>query len=384
MFKSYKYRIYPTSKQKELIEKHIGCCRFIYNLALETKQLAYSGNKIKLSAFDLINQLPDLKDQCVWLKEVNAQSLTTTINHMGMSYSRFFKKQSGFPAFKRKKEYGSFSIPQSFRIKDNRLIIPKFKEGIEIILHRPITGIIKQCTISKTASGKYFASILCDTGEPMLPKPQIKNKTTIGVDLGIKSFLVTSDGEVVDNPKYLHKAQSKLKYLQRKYSKHKGKRTKQRLALAHEKVANQRRDFLQKTSTKLIRESQTICLEDLNIHGMIKNHHLAGAISDAGWGMFVSMLEYKAEWYGKNILKIGRFEPSSKTCSHCGNINQELTLKDRSWTCSECGTVHDRDENAAINIKNFALKNLSVERRLKSQRELPTLAGAMISETHLE
>lgn len=384
MFKSYKYRLYPSDKQKELIAKHIGCCRFIYNLALETKQLAYNGNKINLSRYDLQKQLPDLKNEYKWLKEINAQSLQVSLMNLEFAYLGFFRGIAKFPSFKKKQNGGSFGVPQSFRIENNKLIIPKFKEGIGIVLHHSMIGTMKQCTISKTPTGKYFASILCDTKESITPKSKIKNKTTIGVDLGIKSFLVTSDGEVVDNPKYLHKVQNKLKYLQRKYSKHKGKRTKQRLALAHERVVNQRKDFLQKTSTKLIRENQTICLEDLNIKGMMKNHHLAGSISDVGWGTFVDMLEYKAEWYGKNILKIGSFDPSSKTCSHCGNINQELTLKDRSWTCDSCGTVHDRDENAAINIKKFALKNLSVERRLKNQKELPTLVGAMISETHLE
>jgi len=373
MFKSYKYRIYPSKKQEELIEKHIGSCRFVYNLALETKKMAYGGNKINLSAFDLINQLPDLKKECLWLKEVNNESLQQSILCLDNTYKKFYKKQSKFPKFKKKSNSGSFINIQHIKLNKNKLFICKFKEGIKINAHRLIRGTIKRCTISRTPTGKYFASILCDTGDIVLSKPPIKKKTTIGIDLGIKSFLVTSDGEVIDNPKYLHKVQYKLKYTQRKYSKYRGKRTKQKLALLHEKVANQRNDFLQKTSTKLIRENQTICLEDLNIQGMAKNHHLAGSIQDAGWGMFVTMLEYKAEWYGKNILKIGRFEPSSKTCSHCGNINQELTLKDRTWTCNSCGTILDRDENAALNIKNFALKNLSVERRLKNRDELLAL-----------
>jgi len=383
MFISYKYRLRPTSIQKELIAKHIGASRFLYNLALETKNTAYLGAKHNLSPFDLMKQLPELKKECEWLKEINSQSLQQAIHNMDIAFKRFFKG-AGFPKFKSKHRGSqSFSIPQNVIVKNNVLIIPKFKEGINIVLHRPIEGVIKSATISVTPTGKYFVSILCDTGEAIPPKAAIEENTTIGIDLGIKDFAITSDGEIIENPKFLRKAQSKLKYVQRKYSKHKGKRTKKRLALLHEKVANQRKDFLQKTSTKFIRENQTICLEDLAVSNMVKNHKLAQAISDASWGTFVSMLEYKAEWYGKNIIKIGRFAPSSKTCSCCGSINKELTLKDRSWTCLNCSTVLDRDVNAAINIKSFGLKNnLSTEHRLENRNELPTLVGVLTSEAN--
>ena len=237
------------------------------------------------------------------------------------------------------------------------MIIPKFKEGIKMSLHRPTKGIIKSATISVTPTGKYFVSILCDTKEELPTKAPIKENTTIGVDLGIKDFAITSEGEVFENPKYLRKAQSKLKYVQRKYAKYKGKRTKKKLAKLHENVVNKRKDFLHKVSTQLIRENQTICLETLSVKNMVKNHNLAQAISDASWATFVSMLEYKAEWYGKNILRIGQFAPSSKTCS-CGVINKDLKLSDREWTCKSCGTTHDRDILAACNIKSFALKNI--------------------------
>ena len=200
--------------------------------------------------------------------------------------------------------------------------------------------------------------------------------------MGIKDFAITSDGEVFSNPKYLRKAQSKLKYVQSKYSKNKGKKIKQKLAKLHEKVANKRKDFLHKVSSKLVRENQTICLENLNVSGMIKNHNLAQAISDVSWSTFVNMLEYKSEWYGTNILKIGRFEPSSKICSNCGNINKELTLKDREWTCFTCHSHHDRDINAAINIKSFALKNNLSGTDRKNHDELPTLVGVMTHEAH--
>lgn len=383
MFKAYKYRLYPTNFQKELIAKHIGSCRFVYNLALETKISAYLGSKHNFSPFDLIKQLPDLKKECVWLKEVNSQSLQQSIHNMDIAFKLFFKG-AGFPKFKSKhKGTQSFSVPQNVIIENNLLIIPKFKKGISIRLHRPTKGIIKSATISISPTGKYFASILCDTGIETPTKALITESTTIGIDLGLKDFAVSSEGEVFPNPKYLLKAQSKLKYIQRKYSKNKGKRTKQRLALLHEKVANQRKDFLHKVSTILIRENQTIALETLAVQNMVKNHNLAQAINDVSWSTFVTMLEYKADWYGKNILRIGRFAPSSKTCSCCGNINKELTLKDRSWTCSKCNSVLDRDVNASINIKNFALKNyLSAEHTLKNQGKLPTLVRALTLEAH--
>jgi putative transposase len=381
MFKAFKYRLYPTESQKELISKHIGASRFVYNLALETKNAVYISTKHNYSAFDLMKQLPELKKELPWLKEVNAQSLQQAIQNMDIAFKKFFKG-AGFPKFKSKhKGKQSFSIPQNVIIEDDLLIIPKFKEGIKMSLHRPTKGIIKSVTISITPTGKYFVSILCDTKEDIPIKAPIKESTTIGVDLGIKDFAITSEGEVFDNPKYLRKAQSKLKYVQSRYSKHKGKRTKQRLALLHERVVNKRKDFLHKVSTQLIRENQTIAIETLAVKNMVKNHNLAQAISDASWSTFVIMLEYKADWYGKNILRIGQFAPSSKTCSNCGSINKELQLKDREWTCSSCSTVLDRDVNAAVNIKSFALKNiLSGEHRLKNQDELPRLLGVLTPE----
>jgi putative transposase len=383
MFKAHKYRISPTNSQKELIHKHIGSVRFIYNLALETKTTAYLSNKTILSRYDLQKQVVDLKKECVWLKEVNSQSLQVALLNLDAAYSKFFKG-AGFPKFKKKLNGGSFSIPQNVLVvDDNKLVIPKFKEGIDIVLHREIRGTIKSATISVTATGKYFVSILIDTNTEIPIKAPITESTTIGIDLGIKNFAITSDGKVFENPKNLQKAQSKLKYLQRKYSKNKGKRTKQRLALLHEKVVNKRKDFLHKVSTKLIRENQTIAIEDLAVKNMMKNHNLAQVISDVSWSTFVTMLEYKADWYGKNILRIGRFAPSSKTCSCCGYINKELKLKDRSWTCPKCSSVLDRDVNASINIKSFALKNnLSAEHTLKNQDELLTLVKVLTLEAH--
>jgi len=384
MFKAYKYRLYPTNSQKELIEKHIGSSRFVYNLALETKTIAYLGNKVNLSRYDLQKQMVDLKKECEWLKEINSQTLQVALLNLDTAYSKFFKG-AGFPKYKSKhRGTQSFSIPQNVILdaEKSELIIPKFKKkGIKVVIHREIKGTIKSATISRTPTGKYFVSILSDTNTEIPTKVPVKESESIGIDLGIEDFLITCDGLKIDNPKNLRKAQDKLKYVQRKYSKNKGKRTKKRLALLHEKVVNKRKDFLHKTSSKLISDNQTICIEDLNVKGMVKNHNLAQAITDVSWSMFVDMLKYKANWQGKNILQIGRFAPSSKCCSNCGYINKELTLKDRSWTCPSCNSVLDRDVNAAINIKSFALKNyLSGEHTLKNRNELPSLDGVMTSE----
>lgn len=383
MLKAFKYRLNPTASQAELINKHIGCARFVYNNALAFKQSEYAKDKTNHSWYNLVKRLPDLKKENEWLKEVNSQSLQQSIVNMNTAFENFFKGRADFPKFKKKgKGKQSFNIPQSIKLDNGKLMIPKFKVGIKIVLHRPIKGEIKQATISRTPTGKYFVSILCETGESEKQLNPVNEDTTVGLDLGIKSFLVASNGKEYDNPKYLRKAQDKLKYNQRQYSKHKGMRRKHKVALLHEKVSNQRKDFLHKASTELIRDNQSIALEDLNISGMLKNHRLAGSISDVSWGMFVTMLEYKAKWNGVNILRIGRFEPSSKTCSECGYINKELTLKDREWSCPECGSVLDRDRNASTNIKNFALNKLCMEHTLKNHGMLPSLEGALTHEAH--
>ena len=382
MLKAYKYRLSPTMEQSILLNKHIGASRFVYNLALECKQMTWAGSKVNLSCFALHSQLKDLKTECEWLKEINSQSLQQSITNLDKAYTAFFKGQNSFPNFKKKSNGGSFNIPQNVVLENEKLIIPKFKKGIDIVLHRPIKGVIRQATISRTPTGKYFVSILCETGEAIKPKAKIKESTTVGIDLGIKTYLVSSDGKEFDNPKFLRKAQSRLKFVQRKYSKHKGKRTKHKLAILHEKVANQRKDFLHKTSSELIKNHDGLAIEDLAVSNMVKNHNLAQSISDAGWSTFVTMLEYKAEWYGKNILKIGRFEPSSKVHANCGHINKELTLSDREWVCPKCGEIVSRDVNAAINIKSFALKNILSGTDRKNHGKLPTLVGVLIHEAH--
>ncbi len=391
MFRAYRFRISPTNSQKELLNKHIGASRFLYNLALETKTSAYLGNKVNLSRYDLQKQLKDLKQECEWLKEINSQSLQYSLLNLDIAYRGFFKG-GGFPKFKSKhKGKQSFSIPQSVKLKENRLIIPKFgKQGIKIILHRELKGTIKQATINRTPTGKYFVSILVDTNIEFPKKKPIKESTTIGLDFGIKDFAITSDGEVFENPKHLRKSMQRLKVLQRRASKKiKGsanrKKANLKVALLHERITNQRKDFQHKLSSELINDSQidTIALETLKIKNMVKNHKLAQAISDVSWRSFTEMLEYKSDWYGNNILRVGTFFPSSKMCSSCGYINKELKLSDRVWACPICSKGHDRDVNAAINIKQFALKHSGQELSDIKPVELPTLVGAVKQEAHL-
>jgi len=365
IYRAYKYRIYPNKEQEVLVNKHIGSCRWLYNYALEKKTTAYKKDKTKLSRFDLSADLPKLKKQeeTQWLKEVNSQSLQMSLKNMDEAFVRFFKEKKGFPKFKNK-HYSrqSFAVPQSIKVdwENKRVSIPKIK-NIKLVVDREPKGDIKSATVSRTPTNKYFISILVDTGKKTPEKYKIKDKTSVGVDLGIKNFLITSDGEKVDNPKHLKNNLFRLKKLQRKASKKQkgssnGKKANLRVAKLHERIHNLRTDFLHKVSTKLISENQTVCLEDLNVKGMLKNHCLAQSISDCSWSKFNEFLEYKAEWSGVNIVRIGRFEPSSKMCSKCGYIKGDLTLKDRRWQCISCHAKHDRDINAANNILQIGLK----------------------------
>ncbi len=382
MYKAYKYRISPTDSQKDLIHKHCGSVRFLYNLALETKKTAYLGNKISLSSYDLHKQLVDLKKELPWLKETNSQSLQSAITSLDKAFKRFFKG-AGFPKFKSKHSKKSFHVPQNVNIEGDKLIIPKFKEGIKLVQHRPIKGEIKSATISVTPAGKYFVSILCDTREDCNPKQPIKEESSVGIDLGIKYFAVTSEGEIIKNPKFLRYSIERLKVLQRRASKKQRgssnkKKANKRVAMLHEKIKNQRQDFLHKVSSRLVSENQTICLENLGVSNMMKNHCLAQSISDVSWSEFNRMIEYKAEWYGANVLRIGRFSPSSKTCE-CGKINKDLKLSDRTWEC-ECGKVMERDLNAARNIKKFALKDYSGQELSVEPVEMLTLVESVKQE----
>ena len=384
MIKAYKYRIYPNNEQQTLINKHIGACRFLYNLALETKMSAYSVYQKNLSRYDLQVQLKELKKECEWLKEINSQSLQTSLMNLDAAYLKFFKGVADFPSFKKKHQGQSFQCPQSVSIEDNKLWLPKFKTGINIKQHRLFTGLIRTVTISKTPTNKYFASILVEDEKALPTKKIIKETTSVGIDVGIKTFAVLSDGTECANPKHLRNAISRIKILQNRASKKKKgsanrKKANLRIAIQHEKITNKRKDFLHKVSDAITKQFDTVIVEDLNISGMIKNHKLAQSISDVGWGNFALYTKYKSEWRGKNYLTIGRFEPSSKLHNSCGYLNKNLQLSDREWLCPNCGETVLRDLNAAINIKNFGLiKSGAV--RSKELVELPTLVGTLKQE----
>jgi putative transposase len=364
--KSFRYRIYPNNHQATLLDKHFGCARWIWNWALAEKIRVYEDSGKSLSRFKLQAQIPGLKrgDQS-WLVEVNAQSLQASLLFLDRAFMNFFRKKTKFPRFKKKTDKQSFQVPQRGKIdfENGKLIIPKFQEGIRCKISREFEGETKTFTVSKTTTGKYFVSVLVETPQEIPEKQPITEAGTVGVDVGIKTFATLSTGEEIENPKFLREELARLKVLQKRASKKKkGSENKRKafhkVAILHERIANRRNDFLHKLTHRLTNESQidSIATEDLNVAGMMKNHCLAQAIADVSWSEFFRQLDYKADWNGKNILKIGRFEPSSRTCEVCGKVNKELKLSDREWTC-ECGAKHDRDILAARNIKRFALLN---------------------------
>ncbi|WP_440957098.1 IS200/IS605 family element RNA-guided endonuclease TnpB [Methanosarcina sp. Mfa9] len=364
MLKAYKFRLYPTAEQKTMIAKQIGSCRFVYNWALEQKIKTYEQEGKSISRYDLNKLLPQLKQDHEWLKEGNAQSLQGMTLNLESAFTRFFREKKGFPIFKsRKNPIQSFPIPQSYTVDfdNNSVKLPKMGE-VKAVFHQRFEGKLKTAILSRTYTQKYFISILVDDGEELPEKQEFSADTTVGVDVGIKDFAVLSTGEKVENPKYLKNSMKRLKVLQRRVNrKTKGssnrEKAKLRLSRLHEKISNQRNDFQHQLSSKLIRENQAISLETLNVNGMLKNHCLAQAISDSSWSSFVTKLEYKAEWYGKTILRIGRFKPSTKLCNVCGYNNKDITPDVREWECPKCKTKHDRDINAAINIKKFSLQD---------------------------
>jgi putative transposase len=379
VLKAYKYRLYPSNSQKVQIERHFGACRLIWNLALEVKKRAWENAKINISRFNLSTQLVELKNDHIWLYDINSQSLQSVLLHLDNTFKGFFKG-AGYPKFKKKSGHQSFQCPQRVGIESGYMVLPNIKrvrcEKINVF-----EGKIKTVTISKTPTGKYFASILVDDEKELPAKPAINPEKTIGIDVGIKSFVVTSNGNFHEPNRYLKNSLSRLQCLQRRASrKKKGsnnlKKANKCVAILHEKITNQRVDYCHKITTGLIRDNQaeTFVIEDLAVVNMLKNHKLSQAISDVSFGEFFRQMKYKCQWYGKNLITIDRFAPSSKRCSDCGTINQELTLADREWTC-ECGSVHDRDLNAAKNIRYFGLEKHSgvgspsepVESRLKGR-----------------
>ena len=363
MYKAYKYRLYPTIEQKEILAQHFGNCRWFYNYALNLSEQTYRETGKGLSRNAIQSLLPSLKKEYDWLGLCYSQCLQVVALNLSTAYKNFFEKRGGYPRYKSKHRKQSISYPQKVKIEDDYLKFPGKVGRIYCRFTRSFEGTIKTVTISKTTSDKYFASILVDDGKEL---PQTSSKgEAIGIDVGIADIAVTSDGEKFSNPKWMSKHEKNRIRKERKLARKlrgSNRRNKARLLVSniYNHIANCRSDFLHKLSRRLVDENQVICVENLNVKAMTKNRKLSKAISQVGWGMICTMLQYKAEWSGKTYLEVDRFFPSSKTCSHCYHKVSELPLNVRSWNCPSCNTHHDRDINAAKNIRDEGLRILSV------------------------
>jgi putative transposase len=371
--KAFKITLIPTHNQQVLIDKTIGCARFVYNRFLSLRKELYSTEKKALSYNACSQQLTLLKKEIEWLKEVDKFALQNSLKNLETAYKNFFhdcqkdnSKGVGFPKFKKKhvskQSYRTNLTNGNIQVIENRLKLPKLG-WVKFHKSQEITGKFINVTVTRTSSGKYIASILCETEIEKHPH----STQNIGLDLGIKSYLVTSDGEVVDNPKYYRTQKRKLRKAHKKLSRSvKGSsnrvKAKIKLARTYSRITNSRDDFLHKLSTRLIKENSIICIEDLRVANMVKNHKLALSISDASWSKFVTMLEYKALWHDRIVQKVGTFYPSSQTCNHCGFINPLVKdLKLREWSCPTCSNYNLRDNNAALNILSEGLKLLTAK-----------------------
>ena len=367
MKQAYKYKIKPTVKQQIQLSKTFGCARFIYNWGLDIKTKAWTNEHKSVSYFELAHELTALKqtDEYAWLKEVPNESLQQSLRNLDNAYTQFFKAKKGFPNKKKKKrskDAAKFIAAVHFDFDKWKVKIPKCG-WVKLCHNKPFdlsTCKIGTLTVSRDKCGEYWCSIVVETAEQMKPKTKVSESMAVGIDLGIKDYAILSDGTKYGNPKFYEKNQSRLKLLQQRFARTKkgsNRHEVMRLKVAkqYRKITNSRVDFLHKLTTDLVNRFDTICLENLNVDGMLKNHNLAKSIQSASWSEFVRQIKYKSELNGKNVIFIGMFEPSSKTCSKCGHVNNDLKLSDREWVCPVCGEHHDRDINAAINIKNMAL-----------------------------
>ena len=369
MLSATKIRLYPTAEQRKTLAHQFGCARWVFNWGLDLSRKTYLETGKGLTYRDLQNNLPKLKQEHEWLSGADSQALQCALQNLAAAYENFFKGRAKYPRFRSKHGPQSYAYPQRFRIVEKRengwsaVYMPKVG-NVRAKVHREIIGKIKTVTISLDCAGRYWAAILTDDAMP-LPPVSVDGRA-IGVDVGTTHFAITSDGRKVTNPRHLKRAEKNLKRKQKKLSrKQKGSnnRNKARLqvARAHERVRRARADFLHKQSRKLVNESQVICFEDLNVKGMMRNHSLAKAIGDCSWSTFMRFAAYKAERGGKAFVQCHRFFPSSKSCHDCGHVVSSLPLNIREWTCPACWTVHDRDINAAKNIRDEGLRILIAE-----------------------
>ena len=362
MLTATKIRIYPNAVQADKLAKAFGCARWYWNNSLAETQKVYQETGKGLGQYQLNARLPQLKSEIEWLGETHSQVLQSVSLHLSRAFVNFFERRAKYPQFKSKHRKQSIQYPQGVKVVDAcKVYLPKIGH-VKAIVHRELAGSIKTVTVSKDPSGKYFASILC---ENLVAMPDISlNGKILGIDVGLTDLAVTSDGSKFANPKHVLKAQKNLAKKQQHLSrKAKGSNTRNKarllVAKAHERVANTRQDYLHKLSTRLVNENQVIAVEDLHVKGMMKNHNLARAIGDAGWGSFTNMLKYKTARQGKGYIEVNRFFASSKTCSCCMHAQAKMPLDVRMWTCDQCGAKHDRDINAALNIRNEAQRMIT-------------------------
>jgi putative transposase len=354
--RAYRYRFYPTPAQEEILAQTFGCARYVYNYMLRLRTDAWFERGERLGYHETSALLTKLKRQedHAWLKEVSSVPVQQSLQHLQRAFNNFFAKRAGYPSFKTKHGRQSITyVASGFSWDGIALTLAKMKEPLAIRWSRPIPegAKVTTCTVSKDTAGRYFVSLLCD--DTVTPLPEVPGQ--VGIDLGLTHFAILSTGEKIAAPNTFRRNEKKLAMLQRRLSKkQKGSKNrakaKQKVARLHAKIADTRQDFLHKVSTRLIRENQVIAVETLAVTNMVKNRHLSKSISDAGWSEFIRQLDYKARWYGRTLIGIDRWYPSSKRCVDCGYIMGKMPLSCRHWTCPECGTVHDRDVNAARNI----------------------------------